>query len=292
MNTLAAPVAIQERAIKALDSLPPFSPVLNKLLATLAYDDVPFSKFAELIEKDTVLSGNVLRVVNSAAYSCRGKVNSVAHAIAIMGLNKLRNTALSFSVSRFWRGLRCAPGFSMARFNLHSIATALMSDSLAQRLDVNYPEGAFTAGLFHDMGKLMLAVGAPNEYEQLLRTIANGEREVEEVEKELLGVTHSDLSAIAIERWNLPRPIQTAIAFHHDPLASPPDAFGSNRFALAEILVMADALVREMGITVESPQTQFKAKSHFTLQYLGLNEDSPEILKSFQDEYQVIKAMF
>jgi EAL and modified HD-GYP domain-containing signal transduction protein len=84
---------------------------LNRLLATLAGDDVSFAHVAELIEKDTVLAGNVLGVVNSALYGLDGTVNSVRHAVAILGMNKLRNVALSMSVSRMWGQARTPPGW-------------------------------------------------------------------------------------------------------------------------------------------------------------------------------------
>ncbi len=154
---------LQQQALRSLDLLPPFSPILNRLLASLADEDVSFLHLAALIEKDPVLAGNVLRVVNSAAYGCRGRINSVAHAIAIMGMTKLRNTALACSVVRLWKGVPGTPKWSIADFNLHSIATAILSDQLAVRVGVCYPEGAFVAGLFHDLGKLMIAVGLPEE---------------------------------------------------------------------------------------------------------------------------------
>ena len=90
---------MRERAIRALGQLPPFSPILNRLIASLANEDVSFAKIADLIEKDTVLAGNILRLVNSALYGLPGTVNSIRHAVSLLGINKLRNAALTMSVS-------------------------------------------------------------------------------------------------------------------------------------------------------------------------------------------------
>jgi HD-like signal output (HDOD) protein len=89
---------LQEKALGQLGKLPPFSPVLSKLMASLADEDVSFSEIAGWIEKDTVLAGNMLRLVNSALYGLRGTVNSVRHAVSLLGLSRIRNTAMSISL--------------------------------------------------------------------------------------------------------------------------------------------------------------------------------------------------
>jgi HD-like signal output (HDOD) protein len=282
-----------EQALKSLDGLPPFSPILNRLLATLADEDVAFSKVATLIEKDTVLAGNVLRVVNSALYGCRGTINSVGHAIAIMGITKLRNTALGFSVARMWRNVRCARGWSMANFNLHSIGTAILSDMLAQRADVHYAEGAFVCGLFHDLGKLLMAVSMPVEYDSVLRREMITGTDLEAFEREVLGITHADLSALALERWNLPRPIQLGVAFHHDPASAPPDAWDDYGLCLAQVVGAADEVVNALGISVVRAGEELPAAPESSLvTALGLGDRFDVIVRDFQHEYDVVKSLF
>jgi HD-like signal output (HDOD) protein len=282
-----------EQALKSLDNLPPFSPILNRLLATLADEDVAFSRVATLIEKDTVLAGNVLRVVNSALYGCRGTINSVGHAIAIMGVTKLRNTALGFSVARMWRNVRCSRAWSMANFNLHSIATAILSDMLAQRADVHYAEGAFVCGLFHDLGKMLMAVSMPVEYDSVLRREVITGADLEGYEREVLGITHADLSALALDRWNLPRPIQLGVAFHHDPGSSPPDAWEDCRISLSEVVAAADEVVNALGISVVKPGEELPPAPEASLvTKLGLSGQFDVILRDFQQEYDVVKSLF
>jgi HD-like signal output (HDOD) protein len=294
VGTSIAPGTVShQQALKSLDTLPPFSPILNRLLATLADEDVTFSKVATLIEKDTVLAGSVLRMVNSPLYGCRGTINSVGHAIAIMGITKLRNTALGFSVSRMWRNVRCSRAWSMANFNLHSIATALLADMLAQRVDVHYAEGAFVGGLFHDLGKLLMAVTMPVEYESVLRREMVTGADLEAFERELIGITHADLSALALERWNLPRPIQLGVAFHHDPASAAPDAWDGYEFCLAEVIAAADEMVNALGYHVVKPAEPPSAvPDPSLLAKLGLAEQFESIFAEFQREYDVVKSLF
>ena len=167
MTGTATSSASREKALKSLNELPPLSPILNRLLGSLANEDVSFAKLASLIEKDTLLAGNILRLVNSSLYGYRGTVNSIGHAISIMGLVKLRNVTLGLSVSNLWAKVRTPKNFSISRFNQHSLAVAVLSDHLVEKVQVAYPEGAFLAGLFHDLGKLLMATALRDEFEMI-----------------------------------------------------------------------------------------------------------------------------
>src|ERR1043166_2754118 len=120
-------VSWRDRVLAALDKLPPFSPVLTRLLATLADEDASFGELAGIIETDAVLAGNLLRVVNSPLYGRVSTINSVRHAVAILGSIKIRNLVLGLSVSRRWAGARVPGKWDARRFNAHSLAVAVLS---------------------------------------------------------------------------------------------------------------------------------------------------------------------
>jgi len=281
---------VRERALRALEQLPPFSPILNRLIASLAHEDVSFAKIAELIEKDTVLAGNILRLVNSALYGLPGTVNSIRHAVSLLGIQKLRNAALSMSVSRMWNQIKTPPGFSMARFNLHSVGVGILSDLLAQRLDVPYGEGAFAAGLFHDLGLLLVAIGLHDEYKQMSLLCPEDQKWIIDYEVQVLGMTHSELSAEALAVWNLPEPIQVAVRYHAQPeLDKTPVATGQT--ALSRVLNAADQYVRGMGSSVSLFENQGE-EGLAALESLNLGERLPGILTEFDNEFSAIQAYF
>jgi HD-like signal output (HDOD) protein len=277
---------VREQAVAALDRLPAFSPILNRLLATVAADEVSFAELGFLIENDTVLAGSVLRLVNSPLYGLQGAVNSVRHAVAILGVNKIRNVALSLSISRMWGRARTPEAWSGARFNLHSAATAIMADLIAQRARAPYPEGAFVAGLLHDTGKLLIAVSFPSEF-AAIRTICGetGRGELES-EEEVLGVTHAELSSLALVRWALPPPIQSAVGRHHAP-----EQADEGRLHLAFLVQAADRLANELGHSImERPECAKAAENPFDA--LGLRDYSQRILDDFQVEFESVRALF
>jgi HD-like signal output (HDOD) protein len=272
-----------------LSQLPPFSPILNRVLASLATEDVSFIAISELIEKDTVLAGNTLRLVNSALYGRRATVNSVRHAVSLLGVNKLRNATLGMSVTRLWNQLRTPSGWSMAKFNLHSVATGMFADMLSQDVPVEYPEGAFAAGLFHDLGRLLMAIGLPDEDTQItqLHATAGGSRcKCEEV---VLGFTHAELSSDALEQWNLPEEIRTAVLYHDAPDLAPP---GSGGLSLSRVIHMANAYVSAIGYQMDGePHTEMDDAMR-GLEELQTGRPLPMLLESFAAEFEAVRALF
>lgn len=281
---------MRDRALRALEQLPPFSPILNRLIASLAHEDVSFAKIAELIEKDTVLAGNILRLVNSALYGLPGTVNSIRHAVSLLGIQKLRNAALSMSVSRMWNQIKTPPGFSIARFNLHSVGVGILSDLLAQRLDVVYGEGAFAAGLFHDLGLLLVAIGLHEEYKQMSLLCKEDQKWMVDYEVQILGVTHSELSAEALAIWNLPEPIQVAVRYHVQPELDP-TRVPAGQVALSRVISVADHYVKGMGTCVSLFEND-SSEGPNPLESLGLGERLPGILTEFENEFTAIQAYF
>ena len=280
----------RERALNSLASLPPFSPILNRLLATLASEDVSIAAVADIIEKDTVIAGNTLKIVNSAMYGRGSVVTSIRHAASMLGIDRLRNAVLGMSVTRMWNQVRTAPGWSTARFNLHSVATALAADLLAQRVPVEFPEGAFLAGLFHDVGKLLIAVGLRDEFVEIGQLYAEGRRTWSDCEFEVLGFTHADLSADAIAHWRLAAPVRDATLYHHAPGRQIADVpLGTHQ--LSGIVHCANLFVNSLGISVELNRTA-EESSEDPFRSIGLADRVPELIQEFHAEYESLSNFF
>jgi putative nucleotidyltransferase with HDIG domain len=276
LSPQAARAKAHDRAFNALRSLPPFSPVLDRVLASLGGEDVELSQLASLIEKDVVLSGRILQLVNSASISRREPITAVPRALAVLGLDKLRNTILGISVGRIWGQARTPASFSMARFGAHSAAVAALSDLLAQRVRTHFPEGAFVAGLLHDIGHLLIATGLPEMYAE-----AQGQEEA------VLGFTHQTIGAEALNFWKLPVPVQDAVAAHH---AKPQAAHVP--VPLGELVQAADCYVNSIGASI-MPSCTAPEPDTSALEELGLNDSQiKELVDEFECEFQQTSAFF
>jgi HD-like signal output (HDOD) protein len=277
----------RDRIMGALDRLPPFSPVLTRLLATLADEDVSFGELAGIIETDAVLAGNLLRVVNSPLYGRIATINSVRHAVSILGSIKIRNLVLGLSVSRRWAGARIPGKWDSRQFNMHSLAVAVLSDLVALEKPFPYPEGAFTAGLLHDVGKLLIAVAMPQEFETICDTYEAGGERVDRCEDEVIGVTHAEISGAIMERWKLPVPIQEAVCWHH----SPDNAAGGEPH-LAHVIQAADHYINTIGLGMPPYSYHQPAAFDDLYQMLGLRDCILKVADTFQTEFEAVRTFF
>lgn len=197
--------------------MPVVAGVLQKTLGLyLRHEDVSIAQLASNIEQDVVIAGTVLSIANSAMYGGRSTVSSIRQAIARIGMNKTRNVLLGLSVTRGFRTIKVPPGWSLTRFNAHSLASATLSDLIVRNARSADPEWAFLAGLLHDIGLLSIAVGLPEQFGVMMRH-PGGDATLVEQEREVLGFTHFDLGAEMISRWNCPIPVQEAAQFCEHP---------------------------------------------------------------------------
>jgi HD-like signal output (HDOD) protein len=254
MAELAAIPLEGDRLAKALalaNSLPPLSPLARHLLSTISApgEGPSLREVATWVEKDTMTSGKVLALANSALYGGLMPTLSVRKAVARLGINPLRNLIIHDSMTKIWSKLPTPAQWSSIRFNTHSIATAVFCEIIAGSLDPEHIELAFLSGLFHDTGRLIVAVLLRDNIEALDKLNRHEHEDLEKVEKELIGFTHSEVSAIVARSWNLPASIETAVRYHEDPdqEPAPPE---STEIQLSRIVNVADRCVDCEGYSI------------------------------------------
>ena len=284
VETIVSP---RNRILASLDKLPPFSPVLTRLLATLADEDVSFGALAGIIETDAVLAGNLLRVVNSALYGRASSINSVRHSVSILGSVKIRNLVLGLSVTHRWAGAAVSPKWDSRQFNAHSLAVAVLSDLVALELPVPYPEGAFTAGLLHDVGKLLIAVAMPQEFEQICGIYEAGGDTLADCEVEVTGITHAEISGAILERWKLPMPIQEAVAYHHSATLADQETLH-----LAHVIEVSDHYVNMAGIGMPPYRHHPVVDFENCHPKFGLEACVLKVAETFHTEFESLRTFF
>jgi putative nucleotidyltransferase with HDIG domain len=207
------PNVLRVSALRAADRLPLLSVVLNRALGLLSQgDDVSVKDLSTVIEEDVVITGSLLSIANSALYCRNSRVASVRPAISRLGFRKTRNVLLGLTVSRCFTSVRVPGPWSSIRFNAHSLAVATLSDLIVQSVPSENAEWAFMAGLLHDIGLPLIAVGLPEQYRAITMQ-AGSDEEIAEREREVLGFTHFDLGAEMLARWNCPPMVQEATRF-------------------------------------------------------------------------------
>jgi len=213
--------------ISRMTSLPSMPAIYLELLEALRSPDVSVQQIGEIMEKDMAMTAKVLQLVNSAFFGLRRKVGNVREAVVYLGLETI--SALVFSVKVFSQFQ--TPGlahFSIEALWKHSLATAKLARRIA-RLE-GAPErvcdDALMAGLLHDLGKLVLVVNLPQEYDEALGLAQAEDLTESEAEQQVLGATHAAVGTYLLWLWGLPDAITEATAFHHNPRESPGRDFG------------------------------------------------------------------
>jgi len=172
------------------------------------------SDIAEVLKKDQVLTAKILRLVNSSYYAIPGGVSDVQRALAFLGFNTLAQLVLSLSVFSVF-STNDTDDFSMLEFWKHALGTAICSEILAKQLKFPRPEEAFTCGLLHDIGKLVLHEIDPERLRDIVKEAGGRECGFVDVEREWDLPGHSFLGEVIATKWGLPQVIRLAIRYHH-----------------------------------------------------------------------------
>jgi HD-like signal output (HDOD) protein len=283
-------VSPREQTLKSLDRLPRFSPMMAQLLARFTHRNCDAKALADVVAKDALLSGQVLRLANSASLGRKHSIHTVQHAIAIIGVGPMRRFALGTSLANLFSRNKTASSFSVTRFNLHSVATATLVELLADELPVRDGENAFISGLLHDVGKMLIAISLPEEFENILGYASVTGKPILECERHILGTDHAELSGIAISRWDLPQPVQGAGFFHHEPERARHLEDGSGKLGLGLVVNRADAFINYLGMSVSSATTPSATPP--SLEFEGYPYNVDRVLQRFELEWKRLGDLF
>jgi len=199
---------------EGLKRVPPFPPVVAKLLTLLANSEVETNEVAQLISGDATFTARILQRINSVEFGLVTPVTNVQQAVALLGIDLTRKLVLTQATAAYAQGaLRTE---ELRRCWQHTVATAVLADLIAKACG-EYADVAFTAGIMHDVGRLGLLVAYPAEYEQVIRDAAARCLDLLDFERDEFGMDHAEAGRILAERWGLPPGLAQIAGRHHDP---------------------------------------------------------------------------
>lgn len=279
------------QTLQSLDRLPKLSPSMTQLLVQLSQRNCGVQDLAQTLERDPVLSAQVLRLSNSAIFGRLRPVTSVRHAVAMVGISAIRKFVLASSIANLFSRTKVAANFSIRRFNVHSAATATLVELLSEEVPFECGEDAFLAGLLHDIGKLLIAVALPRQYDEILELLAVTGGTLIEAERAVIGIDHAELSGLAVSRWELSEAIQWAASYHHQPSeATAVERPGARKAALSLGVHCADAYVNHLGMSVLPDAVAAENKP--TLEIPGFTFSQGRVLERFEKELPRLCDLF
>ena len=211
-------------SILASKDLPTLPIIASKLLVLTAQEETTLNDIAELISQDMSLSTKILRVANSSFYSFPQQVASINQAVSILGLNAVRSLVLSFSFLSLGDKKKKSR-FDFKHFWERSLVEAAGTKLILEQVPNADTEEAFTCGLLKNIGELIFASTLTSEFDQVLDTLEQkgtsdedtDQEDQSRLERELIGITHSELGYEVAKMWGLPESLLLPIKYHHQP---------------------------------------------------------------------------
>jgi putative nucleotidyltransferase with HDIG domain len=235
-------VTVRNNILAKVRTVPSMPSVVIKLRQYLSDPDVSFDELAKVIEFDPGLTVNLLQLANSAYFGWSGRIKTVKEAITRLGTNRIFQMVLCMSVAPLVR--KPVKGYDMESNGLwkHSIATAICAEQLARNLKMENSEEAFTAGLLHDMGKILLGTFVEIDDEPIKKLVETEGLSFNEAERQILGIDHAEAAAELLQFWKLPENVVAAARWHHNP-----EKAKEKHREIVDLVHVADILCIRMG---------------------------------------------
>jgi len=221
-----------------------------------------FTEIGDIISKDSALTAHLLKIVNSSYFGFSSKVETITHAITIVGMVQLRDLALATAIINCFKGIP-KDAVNMRSFWEHSIAVGLAGRVVGVYLKEPNPERFYVLGLLHDLGRLLTYLALPEDMSRVLIKYSHGGL-LHEAENDVLGWDHAEAGGRLLNKWNLPDRLVEGVLYHHNPSSAP-------RFPLeAAVTHVADILAQTLEFG-NSGERYVPKMDHEAWKMLGLS---------------------
>lgn len=250
--------------VTAEGELTGFSPTVAQVLKITASENCSMDQVAKAVSQDHTVALKILKLANSSVYSRGDRVDTVHKAVLRIGMQSIRQAVLNIGVVERFGALAFEQHLSTPLFWEHSIACGIIGAELAHSLKHKEPDIAFTAGLLHDLGRVLYAERLGEQYVHVLEVARAMRLPLEEVESRLLLMNHAEVMAKILQAWRFPKDLVSPIVFHHAAAADVRSA-APHQGAETLRLGLADRLAHAMMLGSSGNDTIYPTEEHCRL---------------------------
>jgi HD-like signal output (HDOD) protein len=258
--------ALKKKILSNIKDLPPMPQTVIKAREIIADPKSDFKDLAALFETDQAIAAKILKLANSPYYGFGGKVSSIQRASVILGHKTLGQLISMGGASTMLAKRLDGYGLDAGALWKHSLAVAFGSRIIAQMIDPSLINDAFTSGLIHDTGKLILDKYIAEYWDEFEAFMANSDETFLSAEKAILELDHAEAAFEVCKAWNIPKTLTIAIRYHHAPSRS-------NGSVLAYIVHVADAIAMMTGLGMGVDGALYKMDDD-AMEFLKIKEES------------------
>ncbi|MFC1474556.1 HDOD domain-containing protein [bacterium] len=262
--------------LRHIDRMPSLSPTVSKILQVANDPTSSANDLNKVISLDPVLAAKVLKLVNSAYFGMADKVTSTVRAIVMLGLNTIKNVALSTAaietMSTDTKG-----GINMDNYWQHLLATGVCAKLIARKIGVhkNNLEDYFLCGLMHDIGKVILNRINPVGYSKVVAASKSSGKPLILYESAVFGINHVEIGQLLGQKWGLQESLMLSMSKHHAPI----EVEGEHRKIVFTIFV-ANNYCKKIGIG-NGGNAYVEKLSEEIYQEVGITPDVLESLEGY-----------
>jgi HD-like signal output (HDOD) protein/CheY-like chemotaxis protein len=210
-----------KRIVSQTETLPSLPKVYTEVIRELHLSDPSIKKVGEIITSDLGMTAKILQIVNSAFFGLVRKISNPREAVMLLGTETIKALVLSVKIFSEFNQKKCA-WFDFDHLFNHSISVSIFSKTISkeEHLDQDLVNNSLMAGMFHDVGKLILVTNFQEPYHKILAEAQETGQKLWVLENEMFGTSHAEIGAYLMGLWGLEYPVIEAIAFHHCPAKS------------------------------------------------------------------------
>ena len=230
--------------IRSIETLKPVSHLGDKIAEIISNPGYSLNELVDVVKYDQGITANLLRICNSSFLGLRKKIVTVKQAVAYLGADKVSNLIMIAGSDAYFKGVQTGYDLGDGELWLHSVASALLAQDLAEQRGVRPASAIFTSALLKDIGKVILHPYVGEDSDKILKLVNENHFSFVEAERDILGIDHAELGARIAERWHFSPKMVDIIRHHHTP-----DGKGDFDPELA-IVYLSDAICMMLGIGV------------------------------------------
>jgi putative nucleotidyltransferase with HDIG domain len=207
-----------KRIVSQTETLPSLPAIYTDVVSELQTPDPSVKKIGEIISADLAMTAKILQVVNSAFFGLVRKISNPREAVMLLGTDTIKALVLSVKIFSEFNQKKFS-WFNFDELFNHSMSVSMLAQTITkeERLDQNLVNNSVMAGMFHDLGKLILVTNFQEPYREVLTEARQTKQNLWDLECEMFGTSHAEIGAYLMGLWGLEYPVIEAIAFHHHP---------------------------------------------------------------------------
>lgn len=276
-----------ELIIMTASDLPTIPVVATKVMQLIESETATAEEMAKIVASDPAVAARVLKISNSSFYGCQRQIQTLSHAIIILGFSTLKSLVVAASVKQVYKPF----GLTEKMLWEHSFGAGLAARIIANITQLVNEEEAFLGGLFHDIGKIIMNTLDSQQFQSVMQKCYNDKISFQEAEQQVYSYTHAEAGGMVIKKWNFPDILMNAVLSHHSfDFAEDEDPY---QIKLSCAVGLANIFCHKLGIGVREPEEDLVV--HETIPARILNLDRARIqslLDRFETAYNLDKSFF